>query len=689
MTEHLRFAPTILARLGEELIPHPDQGILELVRNAYDADAPDCTITLTDTSDPGGTVVVSDSGEGMTPDQISDGWLVLGRSIKQPAERTPRFNRLPVGEKGLGRLAALRLGTSAKVITRPASKPGRAYEVRFDWKRFDRAETVDEVPVEVKAKRTKEESGTEVIIEGLRERLSRADVKRLARALLLLTDPFRAPKGFRTKLVAPGFEDIENLVSDGYLDFASYEIHGKLTAKGVATAEIIESRGSKPILGDHAEIAERYHDGESYGKVPADLRIWVIPRSGASLRDRTRAATVGGLREWLDTVGGVHIYHRGLRVYPYGDPGYDWFDMNRMRAASPEERPSTNNSVGRVIVKDPRGLLRQKTDRTGFIEDEAFQQLRDFAHDIVDWAGRERLKRAEKRRERTRRKSPANVDKARTGLSSAVAKTPKPARKDLEAAQKKLDLATDRELKILRTDLELYRTLGTIGTTTAMIAHEAFTPAGVVIRMARAVERKGKKLLGDRYEDELGNRVELILSAGERISVLVELPRRLLDVSKRRRRALAPNPAIAETIGLLRPILDEHGVELEVDLEDGIPQILGTVAAVESIVANLITNSIHALDSKPKGKRKLLVRTEGEDGHIRLLVSDNGPGIRNVGLDEIWLPGESTTNNGIGLGLTIVRDAAADLAGVVSAKRSGELGGAEFLVELPVVSPDE
>lgn len=38
-TEHLRFSTEMLRRLGEELNPHPDQGVLELVRNAYDADA--------------------------------------------------------------------------------------------------------------------------------------------------------------------------------------------------------------------------------------------------------------------------------------------------------------------------------------------------------------------------------------------------------------------------------------------------------------------------------------------------------------------------------------------------------------------------------------------------------------------------------------------------------------------------
>src|SRR4051812_39849783 len=76
----LRFAPEVLARLGEELVPHPDQGVLELVKNAYDADAKVCTVSLTQTLELGGRIEVHDDGDGMTPDQINDGWLVVGRS---------------------------------------------------------------------------------------------------------------------------------------------------------------------------------------------------------------------------------------------------------------------------------------------------------------------------------------------------------------------------------------------------------------------------------------------------------------------------------------------------------------------------------------------------------------------------------------------------------------------------------
>jgi C4-dicarboxylate-specific signal transduction histidine kinase len=54
-------------------------------------------------------------------------------------------------------------------------------------------------------------------------------------------------------------------------------------------------------------------------------------------------------------------------------------------------------------------------------------------------------------------------------------------------------------------------------------------------------------------------------------------------------------------------------------------------------------------------------------------------------MNDIWLPGQTRRPNGTGLGLTIVRDAVHDLGGKASAIAHGELGGASFIVELPII----
>jgi signal transduction histidine kinase len=65
-------------------------------------------------------------------------------------------------------------------------------------------------------------------------------------------------------------------------------------------------------------------------------------------------------------------------------------------------------------------------------------------------------------------------------------------------------------------------------------------------------------------------------------------------------------------------------------------------------------------------------------------VQDNGPGIEKLAIEEIWLPGKTTTEKGTGLGLTIVKDVVEELRGRIEAEAHGELGGACFTITLPL-----
>ncbi|MCY4668553.1 MAG: ATP-binding protein, partial [Rhodococcus sp.] len=73
-----------------------------------------------------------------------------------------------------------------------------------------------------------------------------------------------------------------------------------------------------------------------------------------------------------------------------------------------------------------------------------------------------------------------------------------------------------------------------------------------------------------------------------------------------------------------------------------------------------------------------------DGGRVLIGVLDNGPGIRPQLADRVWLPGVTSDDNGTGLGLTIVRDTVVDLGGEARAVARGELGGAEFIIDLPL-----
>ena len=120
---NLPFRPRarLLQLLGDQLIGTPRLAVFELVKNAYDADAEKVTVTLNDIDTPNASIVVEDDGDGMTLEIIRDIWLVPAhdhRDLQRRALQRTRRNRLPLGEKGVGRFAVHKLGDRIEVITR-------------------------------------------------------------------------------------------------------------------------------------------------------------------------------------------------------------------------------------------------------------------------------------------------------------------------------------------------------------------------------------------------------------------------------------------------------------------------------------------------------------------------------------------------------------------------------------------
>jgi signal transduction histidine kinase len=683
--EHLRFAPGILRRLGEELNPNPDQGIIELVRNAYDADATTCRIELTQVDKSGGTIRIDDDGAGMSQSDLINGWLILGKSSKQTDRITPTGRRV-VGNKGLGRLAALRLGQIAIVETK-THRTSKRLRLRLDWNLFDRASVVEAVPLTIEQIEPlpKVSSGTTVTIEKLRAALTHGEVRRLARSLVLLADPFGNKGSFRPSLVAPEFKDLEKLVRSAYFDQAEYHLVATLSG-GLVTAQVLDYKGDTLFEGTHEQIRRPIDKLTPPYEAPnAVFDLWVFRLDAETFS--TRTVTLSEVQQWLREFGGVHLYDRGLRVHPYGDKGQDWLDMNLARVRSPELRPGTNTALGRVTVQDDEELLIQKTDRSGFIENQAFTDLRQFATDALEWMARKRLQQRESRRATSKQEVPPSIKDAASRIETALKKIAPASRKQIEEAVGKYQKARDKEARSLREDLQLYRTLSTVGTTSAVLAHELKKPVRQISAMARMIERTGKRELGDRYSQTLENPVAQIIRASDSLKTFANVTTNLLEKEKRRQGRVSVSTVVAGIIDLLRPFLEESLVTVSTEFGENEPAIFGSIASCESIVANLITNSLNAFGyqhAKPT-KRKISISTKVNVNGLELRVDDNGPGIQGLDLKEIWLPGQTTTPGGTGLGLTIVRDAVIELGGNVTAIPKGPLGGAQFCIAFPII----
>lgn len=680
---HFRFSPNILVRLGEELNQGADQSLLELIKNSYDADAKVCNIELNSISQPGGSVVVSDDGNGMSSESIRDAWLVLGKSSKN-SHQTTTLGRTPSGSKGLGRLAALRMGRSVRLQSTLSNKKTSVLEV--DWDKFDTAETVEEVSLSISESNLNLPNGTTTELKNLRTSIRSEDLKKLARMVLMLTDPFGDDiSGFKVNLHAPEFKDIERLLQSKYFDSSEYHLSAGIDADGLAWSKVLDWKGSVLHSGSHNDVRNN-KTAEPYKTTSCKFDLWAFLLKRESFTSG-KTASMADVRDWLRHFGGVHVYQDNIRVSPYGGAGDDWLGINLIRTQNPEERPSTNTSIGRISLSNKgRYSLTQKTDRSGYIADEPFNELKEFAVDCLEWMARWRLQQAERRRQAERSEVPSAAVKEKATVNDLLQEVPVKMRGRINAAFNKYAKSRDRETEGLKKEIQLYRTLSTAGITAATFAHEAHgNPLKVIELATSAIETRLNTYVPEENKPTVMRLIAKIRKALDALSTLSSVTLSLVRVNKRRVGKVEINSVIIQIEEMMRPFYEARNTELKLDLSPGNPYLRCSEAALESVLTNFLNNALNSFRRGGAKERVIKISTEKKGLSCIVTVSDSGPGITQQNISDIWLPGVTSDPDGTGLGLTIVKDTVKDLNGSVEVVANGALGGAEFIVTLPIL----
>lgn len=135
MTEspfEMRFDPQTIKHLGIRMYSRLAPALAEIISNAYDADTTNVTITLTEENGSPKEICIEDDGIGIAHDEINSKFLVIGRNRRDDEGDKPskKYNRLPTGKKGLGKLALFGL---AKTITILTKQSGMQNEFVLDW----------------------------------------------------------------------------------------------------------------------------------------------------------------------------------------------------------------------------------------------------------------------------------------------------------------------------------------------------------------------------------------------------------------------------------------------------------------------------------------------------------------------------------------------------------------------------
>ncbi len=638
----LAFKPRarLLLLLGDQLIRDAGIAVFELVKNAYDADATKAVVTLHDiASAERASITVQDDGSGMDWDTVTNVWLEPGTDYRleqrENAVRTPKYHRLPLGEKGVGRFAAHKLGDHVLLITRSKDSPEVIVEIK--WKEFQEHRYLADAKVAVKDREpevfTGKKTGTRIEVRQLRTAWTRDDVRRLHRAVMSICSPFDKRGDFRPTLVLePDTGWLQGLLTvSEVLEQAIFRATCTLERKKASYEysfhpptgmDRVEPRSATKKVNLPVDLA-----AAGVGPVQMDLRIFDLDTVVLEFAVADRR----GLKQFLNANGGIRVYRDGIRVYDYGEPGNDWLDLGGRRVNVPAKRISNNLVIGAVSLsgKESKGLV-EKTNREGFVENDAYRAFQRAILSVLAHIETER-----------------QADKLRIRATYSG--------KQKEPVTEELDILRE-ELKQRGLIEELGHHLDTIERQFRNVVEQLLTAAGAGLTLATVIHEieKGitelrRAVSRDVSEDRLRQLAEHL---SELVDGLTYLTRRS-GKSKEKASALI-GQALFNTEYRLR----HHKIQVVKGVEQGDPDFTVTCTRrlIIATLMNLIDNAIWWLVNKGASDRRIYLGTRQRlDGHAAIVVADNGPGFLDPP-ELLTQPFMSRKPEGMGLGLHVASE---------------------------------
>lgn len=686
----IRPAGRHILTIGRDLIQDNYAAVIELVKNAYDADSPQVDIefkkipNLSEYS-----IVISDHGHGMSRDDVIKKWLVPSTQDKVEKQHS-RSGRTLQGSKGVGRYAASILGTNLSLKT--VTDEGEKTTVHIEWSDFEKGQYLDDVEVLVKTTQVSESQGTCLTINGDSKLLVdwnedrfdklRFELKKLTSPTISTFSHEDSSDVFQIHLTVegfPGMADIKETIEPyPLLDLFDYKISGAIgsNGKGVLT---YTSQKARNILDE--QILFDFEGATSCGELDIDIRVYdrdaeaitslikrgLTDESGNYVRKREA-------RQLLNANNGIAVYRNGFRIRPLGDAEFDWLKLNERRIQNPTRCIGSNQAIGYVQIQsqDQSGLI-EKSARDGLRENRAFEQLKKVTEKV--------LTELEVRRYIYRRKEGLSRPAIRVeqSLQSLFSSDVLKQNVQTQLTKRTVDqTTTDEIIKLINQDTEaknkvvdeireavaIYQAQAVLGKIVRVILHEASKPIAYFNNQTHTLKHWCKSFQKTKDPVKL-EKIERIADGIHRnAKVFDKLFGRLnpLAVGKRGPKELLElKKTIEDTLLVFEHEMKLHNVSANVIGPDHF-KFSAWYQDIYEIFTNLVDNSLYWIDAKESPVRKIMIdiKTEGSC-LVHIDYRDTGPGIKAAHIDsEVIFEPDFSTKPGSksGLGLAIAGEAA-------------------------------
>lgn len=324
-TYKIRPAGRHILTIGRDLIQDRYTAIVELVKNAYDADSPDVNIDFKASADQNRcSICIEDHGHGMSRDIVINRWMVPSTDDKLKRQKSPA-GRTMQGRKGIGRYAASILGDNLLLETVTAN--GEKTTIYVEWQTFESARYLDDVEILIETKVTSEPAGTRLTITGGTKLLNewgklqldklKYELKKLVPPVNIAEPEVENNNKFLINLsIAGSFVDQKDIIRETIEPFPifnlfDYKITGRVGSDGTGVLSYSSPKARNTIeekiqldLGSPTDCGELIFDIRVYDREKESIDSLI----GRGLKDETGnyftnlQTSMQSLRIWLTTV---------------------------------------------------------------------------------------------------------------------------------------------------------------------------------------------------------------------------------------------------------------------------------------------------------------------------------------------------------------------------------------------------